>query len=477
MNLKKSIKQSGIRYFETHAPDVAIGQNTLSAEEIALSPVLATPKKNKTHLVWSISSAATALVGVAVIAVVISMAGPKDYVGLDALNAVNYPQDGEVSRASVSESHITNIRDFAFETTQGLYNDETANLVYSPISAYYALSLLLEAARGNTYDELADVLGVSDIESLRSDSQSLYQNLYYDFEEGSGDTRKYATSKIANGVFVNEASAVKQSYLDTLAMQYYSEVFHTSFDGEAKQGIADWLNDKTNDFLDVSPDDLLVSPETVYALYNTIYMKESWVSGFDEDLAASGTFTTTESGATQSGDFMHGVDSAVYFDHTEYQSLAKELYGGGKVVFVLPETGYLPSDILQSDVLLNQILDEQKSATDEVIANIVLPKGKTLQRYSLKETLQAAGVNDVFGGASDLGNAVDGAYVESIMQKVGVEFTEAGAEAAAYTEIAVNEYAGTDAVSVHFTLDHSFLYFILSPDGVPLFIGVTNTLE
>jgi len=479
MNLKQKIKQSGLSYFETHAPDVPIGQNTISSEEIAASPVLATPKKKNKQLLWSFGSAGTALVGIAIVAVVLLTAGPKEYLGLEALNAVNYPQDREVNKALVSSDHVTHIRDFAFETTQGLYSDDTANLVYSPISAYYALSLLLEAARGDTYTQLADTLGVSDIQSLRSDSQNLYKNLYYDFKEGSGDNYKYATSKIANGVFVNNLATVKQDYLDTLATEYFAEVFHTAFDADSKKGIADWLNDKTNDFLDVVPEDLHVDTETLYALYNTIYMKESWVKGFEESMTEEATFTTTDSGATQRGDFMYGLQPAPYFSHDEYESLSLGLYGGSKVIFVLPQSGYLPSDIIQSSVLLNQILDEMANATEtnDVVARVGLPKGKTVQKYSLKETLQANGVIDVFTDASDLGNAVDGAFVESIIQKVGVEFTEAGAEAAAYTEVDVGETAMPSNGDLDFILNHSFLYFIVSPDGVPSFIGVTNTLS
>ncbi len=478
MNLKKRIKQSGLSYFETHAPDVPVGLKTLSPEEIASSPVFATPKKNK-NLFWSLSSLGTAAVGVAVVAVVIALAGPKDYLGLEALNTVTYPNDSKDSNRSFSSAHIDRIKDFSYQTIQGLYTSDQANLVYSPISAYYALSLLVEAARGETYDQLATVLGVSDLTSFRSDSQSLYQNLYYDVKEGLGDNAKYATSKIANGVFVHNDAEVQPSYLDTLATEYYAEVFHTSFDAEAKEGIADWLNDKTNDFLDVSPDDLEVDPETLYALYNTIYMKESWVAGFDTRLTLPGTFTTTDGGDSQTGDFMYGDEHVPYFSHPEYRSLAKGLYGGGQVIFVLPEEGYLPSDILQSQTLVDQILDEMVNATidDEVYAHIGLPKGKTLQKYSLKETLQACGITSVFSESSDLGNAIENAYVETITQKVGVEFTEQGAEAAAYTEVEVGETAMPSDANVTFILNHSFLYFIVSPEGVPLFIGVTNTLD
>lgn len=480
MNLKKRIKQSGLSYFETHAPDVPTGQKTLTTEEIALSPVFATPK-NKKNLIWSLSSLGTAAVGVAVVAVIISLAGPGGARGIDALNAVTFPESDHVSTESVSVDHVNHIRDFAVDSLQGLYSDDEANFVYSPISAYYALSLLVEAAQGETYDQLASALGITDIDTFRQDSRNLYQNLYYDFTIGEDAYEKVATSKIANGVFVNESAAVKQSYLDTLATEYYTEVFHTTFNAEAKRGIADWINDKTNNFLDVTPDDLEANSTTLFALYNTLYMKKSWNTRFLNDRTFKDNFTTTASGETQNGDFMHGDQYTPYFVHTEYRSISKTFFQGGKVIFVLPNATYLPSDILASDTLVRQILNEMKSPAvdDYVMASIALPKTKVIQKHDLEPALEGQGVTAAFDiTRADLSRAVDDAYLETLTQKVGVEFNEDGSEAAAYTEATAGSTSSMpEDNGVSFVMDHSFLYFIVSPEGVPLFVGVTNTLD
>ena len=95
----------------------------------------------------------------------------------------------------------------------------------------------------------------------------------------------------------------------------------------------------------------------------------------------------------------------------------------------------------------------------------------------MNDALIANGVTDVFTDASDLTNIIDtGAFVSSVTQNVGITFEERGVEAAAFTEIDVVETA-MPINEVNFYLDRSFIYVIVSPDDIPLFVGVTNAIE
>ena len=483
MSLKKQIKRSGQIYFETHAPDVPLGKAmfTSGVEAFDVPPAPSKKKFFTSRMIWSFSSASVVLVGVVVFALVLNTNNPgaADYRGVNALNAVSFPSDAAVQDLPVSTDYSSAVTAFMNKTAKELYTDETQSFIYSPISAYFALSLLLEGASGNTYDQLASVLGVSDIASLRADSKALYQNLYYDVTYTSNSGDKQAISKMGNAVYVNQnkADAVKATFLDTLASEYYAEVFKTDFGDESKQGIADWLNDKTNDFLNVQPSDIAATPDALLALFNTIYLKNSWINGFDSNYNFEGDFANSGADAVQTVTYMRGTSTQPYIDIPgQYSLTVNPLYGGNKVLFVLPATGVSPKSILSDSDTMDAIVAASTSL-DSATVHFRMPKHSTFNKYMMNDALIANGVTDVFTDASDLTNIIDtGAFVSSVTQNVGITFEERGVEAAAFTEIDVVETA-MPINEVNFYLDRSFIYVIVSPDDIPLFVGVTNAIE
>ena len=66
-------------------------------------------------------------------------------------------------------------------------------------------------------------------------------------------------------------------------------------------------------------------------------------------------------------------------------------------------------------------------------------------------------------------------FIGAIVQGTRIEVTEAGAKAAAYTQIDM-ELAMMPVETVDFNVDRPFLYEFDSPDGLPLFIGAVTEL-
>ena len=63
------------------------------------------------------------------------------------------------------------------------------------------------------------------------------------------------------------------------------------------------------------------------------------------------------------------------------------------------------------------------------------------------------------------------------MQAARVKIDEEGVEAAAYTEISVNDSAPMEPPSVvEMNLNRPFLFVIFSDDDVPLFVGTVQTM-
>ena len=74
------------------------------------------------------------------------------------------------------EGYQDGFNTFFLNSTQTfLHSSETDNVVYSPLSLYMALGMTAEITDGNSRQQILDVLGQSDIETLRSHSKSIWQ--------------------------------------------------------------------------------------------------------------------------------------------------------------------------------------------------------------------------------------------------------------------------------------------------------------
>ena len=65
-------------------------------------------------------------------------------------------------------------------------------------------------------------------------------------------------------------------------------------------------------------------------------------------------------------------------------------------------------------------------------------------------------------------------YVSKSIQNAGIEFSESGVKAAAFTFHGMSKGAAAPQESVNFVLDHPFIYQIYDVNGCVLFMGVVN---
>ena len=71
------------------------------------------------------------------------------------------------------------------------------NAVYAPVSLYLSLGMLTELTEGRTKEQVTELLGVSDSETLRQWTQSLWRQLYCD--------EKDSALWLGTAAFLNEA--------------------------------------------------------------------------------------------------------------------------------------------------------------------------------------------------------------------------------------------------------------------------------
>ena len=354
---------------------------------------------------------------------------------------------------------------FADRTAGAIFAD-SENRVYSPISLYVALSMLTEMTAGETKQQVMELLGAADSETLRQTVRDLWMSVYLD------DGR--SVCRLANGAFLRENADVKQEAVDTLADWHFASTYRVPMGTEeADKAIAGWLNQNTGGLLSEETGNIRTDGNDLLRLYNTIYYKSSWRDAFESSRTREDVFTAAN-GAKQKTEFMHRTESGSYRKGDGYTAAPRSL-NYGRMVFVLPDEGVTPESLLQRQGFLAELTGDYSAA--ELVWSV--PKFDVKSSTELNGVLQALGVTDAFDMAeADFTPLTDnGAFLSSAMQAARVKIDEEGVEAAAYTEIVC---ADSDMMevppTVEMDLDRPFLFVIFDNSNVPLFVGTVNTM-
>ena len=84
-----------------------------------------------------------------------------------------------LSENDISEEFRDSLSRFAFDSGSAVLSGEDGNAVFSPVSLYYALSILGTGASGETEAEILEALGVSDKAELSDQCARLYRRYEY----------------------------------------------------------------------------------------------------------------------------------------------------------------------------------------------------------------------------------------------------------------------------------------------------------
>ena len=347
---------------------------------------------------------------------------------------------------------------------------EGENTVYSPISLYMALGMVTELTEGQTKQQVTELLGVSDNESLRQWTQSLWRQLYHD--------EKDSALWLGNAAFLNKNMAFHKEPLEVLAEEYYASSYGLPMGtGEANKAIAAWLNRQTNDLLTDDTGAIETEKRDLLRLYNTIYYKAAWQDEFFEGATEEDIFTAAD-GMEQKADFMHiAIEGSPVAKGEGYRRASLRLKDGGEMTFYLPDEGVTVEELLRRENFLGEVLAVNEW---EVRVSWSVPKFDLHDSLKLNDALQALGVTDAFDeNKADFTPLTEQkAYVESVNQAARVKINEEGVEAAAYTEVDVNATAAPprELPEEEMNLNRPFLFAIWK-DGAPLFVGEVQTME
>ncbi|MBE6948333.1 MAG: serpin family protein [Ruminococcaceae bacterium] len=345
------------------------------------------------------------------------------------------------------------------------------NKVYSPLNVYLALSMLTELTDGNSREQILDLLGSEDIESLRSEANSLWRSNY--------NNDGQSTSILASSLWLNEDISFNQSTMDTIAENYYSSSYRGEMgSSDFNEAFHDWLNEQTGGLLEEQIESINFTPDTVLALATTIYFKAAWRDKFYEGLVKPDTFYTENGEITC--DYMHKSDIRSYYKGESFTSVSESLTGNNNMWFILPDENISVDELLMETELVDFIQKgfEWENKTQYSV-NLSVPKFDITSQIDLAEGLMNLGITDIFDSiVSDFSPMTEDAenlYVTQAQHDARVMIDEEGCTAAAYTVIVTEESCAEESArEIDFTLDRPFIFVITGPEGLPLFIGIVN---
>jgi serpin B len=381
-------------------------------------------------------------------------------VPISELKAAGVHREAAPADAPVGEA-AEGMRQFGYDLMGA--DDVTGNGVISPLSLSVAFAMLREGARGETAQQIDDVLGFP--ANGRADA---YNALLHDLASLRGKDLQ-----IADRTFIQHGFDPRAGFLDTLARSYGSGMQSVDFRSpDAADLVNDWVAARTEDRIKKLLDPSELDSSTVLMLVNAINMDAKWTTPFDPIDTHGVAFSTPEGSAKVS--MMHDWQMSVDHAHGDGWQAVRLPYQDGRLSMwvLLPRADDDPQPLLSPETLSSVAWAHRR-------VDVSLPKWDLQTKLSPIDALKSLGMIDVFdpGGASDLsGISTDiYLYVNLVEHVANITVGEKGAKAAAATAIGVVPTSGTVSRGLRFTADHPFAFAIMDDStGIPVFEGVVT---
>lgn len=378
-------------------------------------------------------------------------------------------------------------------------NPNKGNFAVSPVSVYMALALAAECANGNTRTELLNALGV-DYDTLLANIPLLYRSLNVDYEEWSYENHqevKKTTGQIqlTNSVWVNDGTEVKSNCLDELANQFYCYSHSADFANDnaaANQAVRNFVKEKTNGLIDKNFE---LSTETLFALINTLYLKEVWYREGDDKSMTDDFYDFVGQNQTKRTKLLESeYRGGRTYRTDDFSAYYTTTYHGMNLYFFTPNDGKTIDQVFTAqnidavrthDYYANSVDRENRII---YLTRCLFPEYKAEFDEDVRPILHDAfGINSFFDSYScDMTNLTDeSVYCEKVRHVTKLEVNKKGIEGAAVTleQMCGSAAPGPDGevevwsyVYETFTVDKSFGFMITDRYDTTLFSGIVYDL-
>jgi serine protease inhibitor len=374
---------------------------------------------------------------------------------------------GGPSFSQESSSAQATSTDFSLKLFGEQAKGKTNNVVVSPISAYLALSMVLNGAAGKTREEMASALGIdaNAVDELNARNAKVLKAL---------STNAKVQLDIANAVYSDKSAPFKKDFIQACERNYDAEAHSENFgDSAALKHINSWCNQKTHGKIAEILNNLTGAEKMV--LLNAVYFKGNWQDEFPKAVTKDDQFITLN-GAKCPIKMMSQILDAMYYKGKGFSSVALPYAGGKQRMYIfLPEPGMdfaaFEGEFTKKN--WSRWMRSYKNAS----AVVSLPRFKIEYSTELGATLKAMGMADAFEQGADFSKLVSPpatAWISRVLQKTYMDVNEEGTEAAAATAVVMGEKSmiAVSGIPISFRVDRPFVLALVDePTNEILFLG------
>ncbi|XP_078686719.1 leukocyte elastase inhibitor-like isoform X10 [Branchiostoma floridae x Branchiostoma belcheri] len=348
--------------------------------------------------------------------------------------------------------------EFALSLYRQLCGD-SGNVFFSPYSISVALAMTSLGARGSTEAAMKGTLCYKDMSNdvLHSTFSTLHQQLYA--------SDKY-TLQTANRLYGEQTYSFLQDFLNATRKNYGAELASVDFKGAAEQvrgTINKWVEEQTKDKIkDLIPAGA-VDAMTRLVLVNAIYFKGNWDKQFKAEMTQDMDFNINNNEKVK----VPMMKMEEKFNYGEFQDQKFRVLELPYVEKELSMLIFLPDEVegirnLES-ALTATTLQTVSSQMYSTKVNLMLPRFKLEQDFSLGETLKKMGMGEAFSDGADFSgmSAAADLFISEVVHKAFVEVNEEGTEAAAATGVFMLGCSmPAPPTSTWFIVNRPFMFFI-----------------
>ncbi len=365
-------------------------------------------------------------------------------------------------------------------------NLDTPNTVVSPVSVAVALTMAGSGAKGKTLDEFTKLLGCN-MPGMQDFVEAYIKEISSNPDSGI---------KLANSVWLNgqrNRLTVNPHFEDLCRARFYADIFKEEFNSKTADKINKWISDETDGLINKVIEE--VPDAAVAYLINTVLFESEWSSNYtSRDVVPNSVFTTAD-GRKQSITMLkstEGVNELSHFKLGKTEVVCKNYRNGYRFCAMLPDEGFSIEKALESFSgyeFLNAVTKSIANESGEIpcgiyLLNVYLPKFEFECKFRLSDTLKAMGMTNSFSAAdadfTDMATSSRGnIFINEVFHNTYIKLDEKGTKAAASTAVEMFDEAFMEAPQDTRTIkfDRPFIYFIVSPDGVPLFAGTVTDFD
>ncbi len=345
---------------------------------------------------------------------------------------------------------------------------EQKNLVLSPLSVVYALTLVSNGAADSTLEAFENLNGGIPVGEMNE--------YLYEFSKKLGSTEE-STVDTANSVWANKPVFELSEDFATVAKKYYDALARSEnfADKSTLDTINQWVSDNTDGMIQEAIDEL--PPAAALVLLNTVLFNGKWEEPYEESDIRDGVFTNYD-GSDTDVKYMDSTEHT-YFEVDGGVGFTKAYKDGYSFIGILPDED-VGIDQFAAELDLAEINRAMNGHTEKVYVS--LPKFEYENELPLTDILADMGLEEAFSGNANLhglGSGAGSPYISSVLQKAKIITDENGTKAAAMTEVMVlMTSAGPSARPKVIELNRPFFYMIVENEtGIPLFMGTVYNME